>query len=143
MDEPAIIEASVPRPRPVVDDATRPFWTGGAAGQLLIRFCAVCDRWVHPPVESCPRCGAALEPRPVSGRGSVFSWTVNEQPFDPRVPTPYNIAIVVLDEQDDLRLVTNIVNCPDDALEIGMPVRVLFERHDDVYVPLFEPADAS
>ena len=25
-------------------------------------------------------------------------------------------------------------------VHIGMPVRVLFERHDDVWIPLFEPA---
>ncbi|MDZ7673766.1 MAG: OB-fold domain-containing protein [Acidimicrobiales bacterium] len=143
MHAPRVIDGRVPRPRPMVDDATRPFWTGGADGQLLIRHCARCDRWIHPPVEICAVCGGALEPRPVSGHGTVFSWTINEQPFDPQVPTPYNIAIVVLDEQDDLRLITNIVNCPDERLEIGLAVQVLFERHADVYVPLFEPTDAT
>ncbi len=35
---------------------------------------------------------------------------------------------------------TNIVNCPAEEVRIGMPVRVVFERYDDVWLPLFEPA---
>lgn len=76
----------------------------------------------------------------MSGRGTVFTFTVNHQPFNPDVPTPYDVAIVTLDEQDDLRIITNIVNCDVDSIEIGMPVRVLFEDHGDVKVPVFEPA---
>jgi uncharacterized protein len=49
------------------------------------------------------------------------------------------IAIVELDEQSDLRLPTNIVRCDPDALECGLPVRVLFERNGKVFVPVFEP----
>ncbi|HKF91191.1 MAG TPA: hypothetical protein VKC52_06915 [Acidimicrobiia bacterium] len=43
-----------------------------------------------------------------------------------------------------MRLTTNIVNCGPDDVRVGMPVQVVFERHDDddeaVYIPLFEPA---
>ncbi len=125
---------------PELRDATRPFWTGGADGQLLIQHCAACERWVHPPVDACPTCGGSLEARPVSGHGTVFTFTVNEQQFHPDVLPPNIIAIVVLDEQDDLRLPTNIIGCEEDDLAIGMRVRVVFERNGDVYVPLFEPA---
>jgi uncharacterized OB-fold protein len=52
---------------------------------------------------------------------------------------PYVIAIVELVEQDGLRFTTNIVHCPPDRVEIGMPVRVLFEEQGEVFVPLFEP----
>jgi uncharacterized protein len=54
---------------------------------------------------------------------------------------PYVLALVELDEQDDVRLVTNIVHCGPDEVSIGMPVRVVFEECDDVWVPLFEPVD--
>jgi uncharacterized OB-fold protein len=56
---------------------------------------------------------------------------------------PYAIAIVEIEEQKGLRLMTNIVNCPAEAVRIGMPVRVVFERHDDVWIPLFEPASEA
>ena len=134
-----ILEPEHPRMLPPLRDENRPFWTGGAAGQLLIQHCAACERWVHPPVTDCPACGGPLEARPVSGRGTIFTFTVDEQQFHPDVPPPYNIAVVVLDEQDDLRLPTNIVGCQPDALGIGMAVQVAFERTDDIYVPVFEP----
>ena len=38
---------------------------------------------------------------------------------------------------------TNIVNCPVERVEIGMPVQVVFEQHDDVWFPLFEPREGS
>ena len=42
-------------------------------------------------------------------------------------------------EQDDVRLTTNIVNCEPADVTIGMPVRVVFEQREDVWLPLFEP----
>jgi hypothetical protein len=127
---------------PRLDEANRPFWTGGADGELLIRFCPACDRWVHPPSLDCPRCAGTTEARPVSGRGTVFTFTINEQPFHPDVDPPYNIAVVTLDEQDDLRLATNLVGVEPGDIEIGMPVHVVFEPHDEIWVPLFEPLPA-
>ena len=129
-----------PRILPTLDDLNRPFWTGGANGELLIQRCAACRRWVHPPVNACPACEGALVAEAVSGHGTIFTFTVNEQQFHPDVAPPYVIAIVVLDEQDDLRLPTNIVNADSDTLQVGTPVRVLFEQHGEVYVPIFEPA---
>ena len=75
----------------------------------------------------------------MSGRGEVHSVTVNHHPWDGDTE-PYAIAIVVLAEQADLRLTTNVIGCPPEDVHIGMPVRVTFEPHDDVWLPLFEPA---
>jgi uncharacterized protein len=115
------------------------FWTGGRAGELLILRCGACDRWVHPPVAACPGCDGELAPEPVSGKGTVFTYTVNHQAYNPEVPLPYVIALVELVEQDDLRLMTDIVHCDPDDVSIGMAVRVVFEQHDEIYVPRFEP----
>ena len=40
-------------------------------------------------------------------------------------------------------LVTNIVHTNTDSLRCGTPVRVLFEGHGEVFVPLFEPVEAA
>jgi len=82
-----------------------------------------------------------LEARPVSGRGSVFTFTVNRHDFNPAVPAPYVIAIVELVEQPDLRFTTNLVDCEIDSVRIGMPVRVDFEQAGDAWVPVFRPDD--
>jgi uncharacterized protein len=134
-----IVEAGPPRIIPPLTDANRPFWTGGATGQLLIQRCERCRRWVHPPVDACDACGGPLTPEPVAGTGTIFTFTVNHQQYHPDVPPPYVIAIVELDEQDDLRLPTNIVNADADALDCGTRVHVVFEPHGDEFVPVFEP----
>jgi len=95
------------------------------------------------PTGHCPDCASALVPHPVSGLGTVFTYTVNYQPFNPAVSVPYVIAIVELAEQADLRIAANIVDCEPDSVFIGLPVEVRFERHavEDgiVFVPVFAP----
>lgn len=135
-----ILSASAPRILPALTEANRAFWTGGRDGRLLIQRCAACERWVHPPQKVCATCGGALSAVPVSGRGTVFTFTINVHAFHPQVPPPYVIAVVQLDEQDDLRLPTNIIRCDPSAVSVGAVVRVVFERNGDVYVPLFELA---
>ena len=85
-------------------------------------------------------CAGETRPEAVSGMGEVFTFTVNRHTYHPEVPPPYVVALVELDEQPGLRLTTNVVNCHVDEVEIGMRVRVVFERTgDDVWVPVFEP----
>ena len=116
------------------------FWTAGASGELRFLRCRSCGYYLHPPAPICGRClSRDVSPQTVSGRGTVYSFTINHQRWNPTVPTPYVIGLVQLDEQDDLRLTTNIVNCEPDAVSVGMRVRVTFDHDGDVYLPLFEP----
>lgn len=132
-----------PRILPPIDDVSAPYWTGGAVGELRVGHCDRCNRYVHPPRATCPDCEAPLRFVAVSGAGTVFSYTVSYQQFHPAVPTPFVIALVELDEQPDLRVVTNIVDCEPESVYSGMPVRVRFERQDTddvaVFVPVFAP----
>ena len=92
----------------------------------------------------CPQClGRDLSPDAVSGRATVATFTLNHQEWVPAPDHPYCIAIVELEEDPTVRLTTNIVNCPPEQVKIGMPVRVTFEQHEDVCIPLFEPADGT
>lgn len=125
---------------PKVNDRNRAFWTGGERDELVFMRCQDCGYYVHPPVPFCPGCeGKDLSPEAVSGRATVHTFTINHQPWMPGPELPYVVAIVDIEEQDDLRLTTNIVGCEPHEVAIGMPVRVTFEHHDDVWIPLFEP----
>ena len=130
---------------PGLSEHNRMFWTAGADGRLRITRCTRCGLWVSRPAEDCPDCGGALKARPVSGRGTVHTYTINHQPFNPAVPVPYVIAIVELVESPELRIATNIVDCELDSVHVGLAVEVRFERHDTddgvVYAPVFVPAD--
>jgi len=128
---------------PRVTPQNEHFWKGGADGELRFLRCQACKHYIHPPSPLCPEClGKNLAVETVSGRAHVLSYTVNHQPWIPGVPLPYTIAIVEIIEQKGLRLMTNIVDCEPDAVQIGMPVCVRFEQAGDVYLPLFAPETA-
>ena len=81
-----------------------------------------------------------MKPQDLSGKGVVASYTINHQAWMPNMKVPFIIALVELAEQKDLRLTTNLINCPIDAVRIGMPVKVTFRNlNDEVALPLFEP----
>lgn len=127
---------------PALDDINRFFWTSGADGQLRFLRCQGCGYYLHPPLPRCPSCGSReLAPEAVSGRGEVYSVTVNHQSWDGGTE-PYAIVLIAFPEQADLRLTTNVVGCPPDDVHIGMLVQVAFEQRDDVWFPLFEPVPA-
>jgi uncharacterized OB-fold protein len=132
------------RPLPKITEMNRHFWCGGEDGRLHILRCGACGRWIHPYAARCPACGSdAVAPEPVSGRGRVAGFTVNHQPWIPGLATPYVVAVVELDEQADVRLMTNLPRTPIDAVRVGLPVQVFFERDGEHYVPLFEAAEAA
>jgi uncharacterized OB-fold protein len=120
------------------------FWRAGAAGALRFMRCQTCGHYIHPPLPICPSCKSReARNEPVSGKGTVLTYTVNRQVWEKGLEAPYVIAIVEIDEQPGLRLTTNIVNCNIGDVRIGMRVRVLFEHCEDVWLPLFEPDSAG
>ena len=120
------------------------FWTSGADGVLRFQKCTTCGFFVHPPGPLCPTCRTrTLVRTAVSGRATVATYTINHQPWIPGLDPPYVVAIVEIDEQPSVRLMTNGVGCAPDDVYVGMPVRVVFEHHDDVWLPLFEPAEPA
>ena len=131
-------------PLPILTPENTPFWTGGEDGQLMIARCAACLRYHHPPGPICPHClSLEVAPEPVSGKGIVASFTVNHQPWLPGMRVPFTIGLVELAEDPSIRITTNLVNQPVEAAFIGQAVRVVFERHEDVWLPLFEPDDGN
>lgn len=138
-------EAARPRrPLPTLDEVNRDFWTGGADGELRIARCRACGFYVNPPAPVCPRCyGRDLRAEAVSGRGEVYTFTVNRHPWLPSIPPPYVLALIELEEQEGLRVFSNVVDCDVDDVRIGLPVEVRFIEQDDVYLPVFRPRGAA
>lgn len=73
--------------------------------------------------------GSSLEWRPVSGRATVYSFTIVRRTTSKAFvnDVPYVVAIVELAEGP--RLTTNIVDCAPEVVRCGMPV---VARYDDV-----------
>ncbi|MFD9668701.1 Zn-ribbon domain-containing OB-fold protein [Rhodococcus sp. NPDC059968] len=127
---------------PSPDPAARFFWMSGADGRLRIEQCDACEYLVHPPSGHCPRCGGdRCTPRPVSGRGTIHSYTVNYQQWFDGQP-PYIIIIIDLDEQAGLRLTSNLLDCAPEDVFVGMRVSVRFLARHGVWYPVFVPSQA-
>ncbi len=127
-------------PLPLVTPWNRFYWTSGADGVIRVEQCRSCGDIRFPPGPNCPTCQSTeLDIVELSGRGTVEAYTINYQPWHPAYPPPYVIAVVVPEEDPAVRFTTNIVGCPVDDVYIGMPVKVQFEHHGDVWLPMFEP----
>jgi uncharacterized OB-fold protein len=131
-------------PLPAPDDLTRFFWDGLKQHRLLILRCQECGNYIHYPRPICNKClSMNLAPDQVSGRGTLYSYTVTMQAFHPYFAdkVPYVLAVVELVEQEGLKITTNIIDCPENRLHIGMPVEVVFrEVAPGFTLPLFRPA---
>jgi uncharacterized protein len=128
----------IPRPAPTNPDDER-FWRALRDGELRIQRCAACKTFRHPPAPLCARCGAVeSEWIAASGRGEVWSFTIVHAPTLPAFAdqVPYGAVVVRLDE--GVFLVSNVVDCPPDALAVGMRVELAITVvDDDLALPLF------
>lgn len=110
-------------PVPVPDRDSHAFWAGLARRELVILSCVDCGYLVHPPSAGCSRCASTnLEPRVVPGNGRIYSYSVVSRRFVRGVEPPYALAIVELDAQPDLRLVTTIDVDDVTEMAVGLPV---------------------
>jgi uncharacterized OB-fold protein len=135
------------RPVPCPDDLTRPYWEGAAAHRLRIMRCLPCGELRHPPAPECPACGADRPGRSewtdVGGRGTVYSYIVDYRLLMPGFDEPYVIVQVVPAEaaRDTVRITANLLDCPLDAVRVGMAVEAVFEQvRSGVTLPQFRPA---
>lgn len=130
------------KPGPNPTPTSAPFWRAAADGRLLLQRCADCGACQHYPRELCVACwGDRLDWREAAGTGTVWTFTIAHRPGHPawEEDVPYVIAIVELDEGP--RMLTNVVDCDPQAVEVGMRVRVVFESRDGYGAVQFAPAD--
>lgn len=128
------------RPLPELIPENTAFWTGGAQGELLIARCDDCDHAIHPPQLVCPKCwGTAVKSRAVPGTGTVYSFTVNHQPWAPGMAVPFALAVVDVDEAPGVRITAEVVNAPPESVHIGQRMRAVFHAIDDIWFPQWEP----
>jgi uncharacterized OB-fold protein len=129
-------------PLPVPSEDNQPFWDYLNQGELRIQRCTNCGLLRHTPRPMCPRCHAFEHDwAPMSGRGSVYSYNVTRQPIHPALVDRVPFATVLVELEEGPRLTSNLVDVAPDAIEIGMPVELVFQRaSDEITLPLFKRA---
>ena len=121
---------------PTIEPGTEHFWEQARAGQLNVKSCKSCGKLHWYPRTLCPFCMGDTEYQPVSGRGTIYSFSVMQRGN----PNPYCIAYVTLEEGPTM--MTQIVDCDLDSIKIGQAVQVVFkptEGEDTPPVPMFKP----
>ncbi len=132
------------RPLPSLKEPdTRHFWAATRERRLEYQKCDACGTVVFYPRSHCTSClGGKLSWHVASGLGTVYSYSVIRQSYHPffRSRAPYAVAWIDLDEGP--RLLSNLTGVADPGrdVKIGMRVRVEWEPHDELAIPLFRPA---
>ncbi|HWW54050.1 MAG TPA: Zn-ribbon domain-containing OB-fold protein [Acidimicrobiales bacterium] len=135
---------SKPRPAPIPDSESAPYWAATVEGRLVVQRCTSCGHSQLYARPHCLICRSPVEWVEATGRGTVYSYTIIRQ--NPsrsfRHLLPFVVALVDLAEGP--RLMTNIVDCEPDEVHIGAAVKIRFEPvSDQAALPLFELIRAS
>ncbi len=121
------------------DDAF--FWDGSAEGHLLIQRCADCGTLRHPPAPMCGNCGSlAWDTAAMSGRGRIYSWMYS---LHPNRPDDERRIVILVQLDEGPRLVSNLVDAPDDGPYDDRPVVVEFRDDRGTLTPFFRIEKAS
>jgi len=137
-----MVPAAQRRDLPTIEDDSRPFWEAAREGRFLIARCRSCHLAHHYPRPFCPHCWSEdVEWEDASGQASLYTYStvhVNDlPPFAERLP--YVAAVVDLAEGP--RVMTNVVDCPPEDLQVGMALVAAFrELTPEITVPVFRPA---
>ena len=122
------------QPAPANDVLDAPFWEGTRAHELRVQRCSTCNIHQWGPEWMCHACNSLdLDWVTVDPVGRIYSWQRPHHPVHRALSDrgPYIIVLVELPHADDIRMVGNLLGDPLQEIEIGAPVSVVFEDHDD------------
>ncbi len=134
-----VAQRTIPTPAPVVNAETRPFWDATRDGQLLLPRCKACELVIWYPRAFCPECSSFdIEWINASGRGTIYSFTINRRGQGDYRDLAYVLAYVELEEGP--RILTNVVECDPEQVKVGQQVEVVFHpTPNGVALPRFRP----
>jgi len=135
--------AEMRRPLPRFPEPdTQPFWEATKYHELRYQVCDDCHGIVFHPRRHCTHClSLHLSWRTSAGEGSIYTYSVVRQTYHPafKALLPYIVAWVDLDE--GFRMMSNIIGVPPEDVRVGQRVRVEWEEHGELALPLFTPTD--
>ncbi|MDP2919345.1 MAG: Zn-ribbon domain-containing OB-fold protein [Dehalococcoidia bacterium] len=135
------MSSKIQKPLPRVDELHRPFWEAARRHELVLQRCRKCASYRYPAGPTCPECVSdELEWTRVSGRGTVFTWTVFHRAYHPAFADEVPYAVVAVELVEGPRMLTNLLDCLPADIKIGMPVEVVFEDvTEEIRLPKFRP----
>jgi len=120
----------MPKPVPVPDAFSRPFWDACNESKLMVQHCRHCNKLQYPPSLKCRNCASdKVGWRQVPGKGHILEYTViRDSRLKPlQADQPHNFVLVTLDEDPGLIFFSNLPGRKIDDVPIGAAVEVFFE----------------
>lgn len=129
-------------PGPAMSRVSAPFWAATREQRLVLQHCSSCARAVWYPRVRCPHCASdALEWHEATGRGTVYAVSVQYRPGHPRLKERVPYAVVLVDLDEGVRLMSTVVGTDPETVQIGQTVRAGWEPLDGgFHLLVFEPA---
>ncbi len=119
-----------------------PWWNGSKEKKVVIQYCKGAKKFQHFPRPTSIFTGRIkdIEWREITGRGTVFSWTITHRgTANFREVEPYAVACVTFDEAN-VNHIANMVNCKAEDLKVGMRVEPYWMPLDDgKHLLMFQP----
>lgn len=137
---PELPEGAKPRPAPIPDAESAPFWTSTLEGKLVVQECSMCGQRQLYGRSLCTSCHAsALTWIESTGQGTIYSRTIIRQNPSRSFKHLIPLVVALIDLDDGPRIMSNVVGTPAEHVHIGDRVRVRFESASDAAaLPLFE-----
>lgn len=121
----------MPKPSPVPDEVSKPFWDACNENRLVVQTCVKCGRMQYPTEKTCLGCGSSeFTWREVKGTGKVHGYCVM---YDSRYrllqeKQPFNIVVIELEEHPEIKFLSHLPGTPSDEVPVGAAVKVEFEE---------------
>ncbi len=133
------------KPLPAITPEYERFWAGLKSHEFLVPKCPDCGHYNWSPYPACRSClSTNQEWTRVSGEGSLYTFTVvHRGPGAFSAETPYIMAVAELKERPRAVLVmSNLIDCRPEDVQIGMPIKIVYEDipEEDVTLWRFAPA---
>ena len=145
IDDEALVERF---PYAQMDHDIKHLYRGWIDKRLLLNCCDDCGQFHHPPKPVCPSCWCStLTPTEISGRGVIhLTMLLHQGPPAPDVDYskgPHPVISVELEEQENLRFTSTIIDCPLEDVKIGLPVELVWIDRFGAPFPVFRPRAES
>jgi uncharacterized OB-fold protein len=127
------------KPVPEITPEMAPFFEAARRHELVVQRCAACGALRFPARAACNRCMSRQTTwTTVAGKGRVFSVAIMHQANHPAYEAMLPYAIVVVELECGVRMISNVVECPAGEVAIDMAVEAAFEeRSPEVTLPVF------
>lgn len=120
----------MPKQSPIPDDLDRPYWEAANNDKFVMQYFPDSDTLYFPPVPADPKNGSTnFVWKEMSGKGTIYSYSViYDTPIASlQADQPYNCAVVQLDDDPSINMLSHLPGTPVDQVPIGAKVEVMFQ----------------